>query len=71
MEDMLSLVIGLVVSVFVSALVWTTVAAGLYQLVRDRLHEVVVVSQDAARRRYLHRSDAGPQIAQQQPMAGH
>ncbi len=71
MEDMLSLVIGLVVSVFVSALVWTTVAAGLYQLVRDRLHEVAVMSQDAARERYMHRSDAGPQIAQQQPMAGH
>lgn len=71
MEDALSVVIGLVVSVLVSALVWTTVAAGLYQLVRERLQEVVVVSQDAARKRYLHRSDAGPQIAQQQPMAGH
>ena len=71
MEDALSVVIGLVVSVLVSALVWTTVAAGLYQLVRERLHEVAVVSQEAARKRYLHRSDAGPQIPQQQPMAGH
>jgi hypothetical protein len=64
------LVIGLVVSVSVSALVWTTVAAGLYQLVRERLHEVAVASQDAARKRYLHRGDVGPQIPQQQPMAG-
>ena len=70
MEDVLSAVIGLVVSVLVSALVWITVAAGLYQLVRERLHEVAVVSQDT-RERYLHRGDAGRQIAQQQPMAGH
>ncbi|MGD8473371.1 MAG: hypothetical protein PVH59_04555 [Anaerolineae bacterium] len=70
MEDALSVVIGLVVSVLVSALVWTTVAAGLYQLVRERLHEVAVVSQDATRKRYLHRSEKGPQIPQQQPMAG-
>jgi hypothetical protein len=70
-EDALSVVIGLVVSVLVSALVWTTVAAGLYQLAREQLREVVVLSQDAARKRYPHRSDVGPQIAQQQPMAGH
>jgi len=70
-EDILSVVMGLVVSVLVSALVWTTVVVGLYQLVRERLHEVAAVTQDAARKRYLHRSDVGPQIAHQQPMAGH
>ena len=71
MEDALSVVIGLVVSILVSALVWTTVAVGLFQLVRERLHEVAVVSRDAAGKRYLHRSETRPQIPQQQPMAGH
>ena len=71
MGDTLSAVFGLLVSVLVSALVWITVGAGLVQLARERLHEVAVLSEDVARKRYGHRSDPGPQIAQQQPMIGH
>ena len=70
MGDTLSTVFGLLVSVLVSALVWITVGAGLVQLARERLHEVAVLTEDAARKRYQRRSDPGPQIAQQQPMTG-
>jgi hypothetical protein len=38
-EGTLALVIGIVVVLFVPALVWATVIAGLYQIVRDKVRE--------------------------------
>ena len=39
MEAVIALVIGTVVVLFVPALVWSTVIAGLYQIVRDKVRE--------------------------------
>jgi hypothetical protein len=38
-EGITALVIGIAVVLFVPALVWATVIAGLYQIVRDRVCE--------------------------------
>ena len=38
-EGIVALVIGIVVVLFVPALVWATVIAGLYQIVRDKIRE--------------------------------
>jgi len=40
MENMLSTVFGLAVAFFVAAVVWITLIAGLYQLVRDGIRQV-------------------------------
>jgi hypothetical protein len=37
MQAVLALVIGVVVVLFVPALVWSTVIAGLFQMVRDKV----------------------------------
>ncbi|HIQ01986.1 MAG TPA: hypothetical protein EYH30_07630 [Anaerolineales bacterium] len=37
MDAVIALVVGVVVVLFVPALVWSTVIAGLYRAVRDRL----------------------------------
>jgi hypothetical protein len=39
MQAVIALVFGVVVVLFVPALVWSTVIAGLYQMVRDRVRE--------------------------------
>jgi hypothetical protein len=39
MQAVVALVIGTVVVLFVPALVWSTVIAGLYQIVRDKVRE--------------------------------
>lgn len=38
-EGIVALVIGIAVVLFVPALVWATVIAGLYQIVRDKVRE--------------------------------
>jgi len=38
-EGITALVIGIAVVLFVPALVWATVIAGLYRIVRDRVRE--------------------------------
>ncbi len=38
-EGMVALVIGIVVALFVPALVWATVIAGLRQIVREKMRE--------------------------------
>ena len=38
-EGIVALVIGIAVVLFVPALVWATVIAGLYQMVRDKVQE--------------------------------
>jgi hypothetical protein len=42
-----ALVLGLVVALFVPALVWATVIAGLYQMIRDKIWEARVARQQA------------------------
>ena len=71
LQNVLSVSFELIVTVFVSVLVWTTVMAGLYQLVRERIRQVYVVSQRPAHERYVQRTDTGPQVAHPQPTAGH
>lgn len=39
MEAVIALVIGTIVVLFVPVLVWSTVIAGLYQIVRDKVRE--------------------------------
>jgi hypothetical protein len=39
MEAVVALAIGTVVVLFVPALVWSTVIAGLYQIARDKIRE--------------------------------
>jgi hypothetical protein len=38
-EGITALVVGIAVVLFVPALVWATVIAGLYRIVRDRIRE--------------------------------
>lgn len=40
-QAVVALVIGIVIVLFVPALVWSTVIAGLYQIVRDKVREGV------------------------------
>jgi hypothetical protein len=61
----------LFVTVFVAALVWTTVLAGLYQLIRDWIRQVHVATQEFAQQRYVQRPETGPQVAHPQPTTGH
>ena len=42
-----ALVLGLVVALFVPALVWATVIAGLYQMIRDKIWEARTARQQA------------------------
>jgi sensor domain CHASE-containing protein len=69
-ENMLSIAFGLAVSVLVSALVWTTLMAGLYQLLREQIRQAAMSVRQFAEERYVRRADAGPQVAHQQPVAG-
>jgi hypothetical protein len=39
MQAVVALIFGTVVVLFVPALVWSTVIAGLYQIVRDKVRE--------------------------------
>jgi hypothetical protein len=39
MEEFVALVIGIAIMFFVPALVWATVIAGLYQIVREKVRE--------------------------------
>ena len=60
LQNVLSVAFELIVTVTVAALVWTTVMAGLYQLVRERIRQVHVVAQLSAQERYIQRIDTGP-----------
>ena len=40
-QAVVALVIGIVVVLFVPALVWSTVVAGLYQVVREKMQDTV------------------------------
>ena len=48
-QTVLSNVFGLAITVFVPAVVWTTLIAGLYQFVRDGIRRVRVVPQRSQR----------------------
>jgi hypothetical protein len=39
-QHTLSTILGLAVTIMVPAVVWTTIAAGLYQLARDRIRRI-------------------------------
>ena len=71
LQNVLSVASELIVTVFVAAVVWTTVMAGLYQLIRDGSRHVYVASQRPAQERYVQRTDTGPQVAHPQPTTGH
>ena len=71
LQHVLSVAFELIVTVFVATLVWTTVVAGLYQLIREGVRQVYVASQRPAQERYVQRAETGPQIAHPQPTTGH
>ena len=71
LQDVLSVASELIVTAFVAAVVWTTVMAGLYQLIRDGIHNVSVAFQRPARERYIQRTDTGPQVAHPRSTTGH
>ena len=71
LQNVLSVASELIVTVFVAAVVWTTVMAGLYQLIRDGIRHVYVASQRSAQERYVQRTDTAPQVAHPQPTTGH
>ena len=71
LQNVLSVALELIVTAFVATLVWTTMMAGLYQLIRDGIRHVHVASQGAAETRYVQRTEAGPQVAHPQPTTGH
>jgi hypothetical protein len=70
LQSLLPVAFELLVTVFVVSLVWTTVVAGLYQLVREWIHQIYVTSQRPAQERYVQRTDTGAQVAHPQPTAG-
>lgn len=70
LQNLVSVALELIVTVSVAALVWITVMAGLYQLVRERIRQFHVVAQKPVRERYIQRIDTGPQVAHQSPAAG-
>jgi hypothetical protein len=43
--------VGLIVAFFVSAVVWGTLAAGLYQLVRQEIHRIRITSRQSRPKR--------------------
>lgn len=47
-QAVLALVIGVVVVLFVPALVWSTVISGLWQMVRDRLSRTIEPASEKA-----------------------
>ena len=47
MQAVLALVIGVIVVLFVPALVWSTVVSGLLQVVRDKLRGIEPASEKA------------------------
>jgi hypothetical protein len=56
-SSLLSSVSGLVVTFFVPAVVWTTLGAGLFQLVREEIRHFQVAPRRARRlERYGHRA---------------
>ncbi|MGD2103659.1 MAG: hypothetical protein PVJ55_00905 [Anaerolineae bacterium] len=48
MQAVLALVIGVIVVLFVPALVWSTVISGLFQMVRDKLSHTVEPASEKA-----------------------
>ena len=48
MQAVLALVVGVVVVLFVPALVWSTVVSGLFQMVREKLGGVEPASEKAS-----------------------
>lgn len=74
MEDLqstMSVALELIVTISVAVLVWTTVMAGLYQLVREQIRQFHLVAQKPAQERHIQRIDTGPQVAHHPPAVGH
>ena len=71
LQNLLPVALELIVTVFVATLVWTTMMAGLYQLIRDGIRHVHVASQGAAQMTYVQRTETGPPVAHPQPTTGH
>lgn len=70
LQNVLTVALQLVVTATVVALVWATVMAGLYQILRERVRQLRVVARLSAQERYTQRGDTSPQVAHQQPVAG-
>ena len=71
LQTVMPAALELIVTGFVAVLVWTTVMAGLYQLIREGIRQVYGASQRPAQERYVQRTETGPQAAGAQPATGH
>lgn len=69
-QSAMSVAVELIVTVSVAALVWITLMAGLYQLVRERIRQLHVSTRKPTQERYIGRIDTGPQVAHHPPAAG-
>ena len=49
LQDILSTISGLAITFFVPAVVWITLSAGVYQLVRDGVRRIRLASQSSQR----------------------
>jgi hypothetical protein len=70
LQYVLAVALELIVIIFVTTLVWATMIAGLYQLIRDGIRQVTIASQGPAQERYAQRTETGPQVAHPQPTTG-
>ena len=71
LQNELSAAFELIVTVIVAAVVWCTVVAGLYQFLREWIHQIYLVAQRLAQKRYIQRIDTGSQAAPHPPAVGH
>jgi hypothetical protein len=70
LQNVLTVALQLVVTVTVVALVWSTVMAGLYQILRERVRQVRMLAGLSAQERHTKRGDTSQQVAHRQPVAG-
>ena len=70
LQNLASTAVELVVTVSVATLVWITVMAGLYQLVRERIRRFHRAGHRPVREGFAQRIDAGRQALSHPPAVG-
>ena len=70
-HSVLSVALEVIVTVSVATVVWTTLVAGLCQLIHARIRRARGVTERHAQERYAQRTEPGQQVAHPQPTAGH
>ena len=70
LQNLASSAMELIVTVSVVALVWVTLMAGIYQLIRERIRELHLFANAPAQERHVQRIDTGPHVVPHPPAAG-